>query len=222
VTTHAPGPPPLSPSAADALLGALPIVLEPLRVAHAAALAACADESTFRWFPMRPDSVGPGGVGPVTVDAMEGLLERFLAAPDRRGFVVSDRATGRVVACSSYLDMRPAHRGLEIGSTWIAPDQRGTRTNPAMKLAMLTLAFETDVFGAGSAERGSAIRVQLKTHHENLRSRRAIEKLGAVFEGILRNHMLMPDGSLRHTVMYSITPQEWPGIRAGLMARVGV
>lgn len=221
MNTPAPVPPPSSPEAAELVLTGLPVILQPLRVVHSAALAACADETTFRWFPTRPDSVSLDGVGPVTADAMERLVAGYLAAPDRRGFTVVERATGQIVGCSSFLDMRPAHRGLEIGSTWIAPDQRGTRTNPAMKLAMLTLAFETDVFGAGSVEQGSAIRVQLKTHHENAPSRRAIEKLGAAFEGILRNHMLMPDGSVRHTVMYSITPEEWPRVKAGLRSRVG-
>ncbi len=217
-----PGVSATAPAGAEALLAALPVVLEPLRIEHAEALAACADETTFRWFPVRPASVEPTGVGPVTVDAMERLIERFLAAEDRRGFAVIERATGRVVGSSSYLDVRPAHRGLEIGSTWIAPDRRGTTTNPAMKSAMLAMAFETDVFGAGSVESGSAIRVQLKTHHDNARSQRAIGKLGAVLEGTLRNHMLMPDGSVRHTVMYSITREEWPGVRAGLMERVGI
>ncbi|MFG0294139.1 MAG: GNAT family N-acetyltransferase [Phycisphaerales bacterium JB050] len=215
-----PGAPSPVPAAAEELLGALPVMLEPLSVAHAPALVACADQTTFRWFPTRPDSVGTDGVGPVTVDAMERFLAGYLAGADRRGFAIVDRHTGRVVACSSYLDVRPAHRGLEIGSTWIAPDRRGTQTNPAMKLAMLTMAFETDVFGAGSVERGSAIRVQLKTHHENLASRRAIEKIGAVFEGVLRNHMVMPDGSVRHTVMYAITPEDWPAVKAGLLARL--
>ena len=101
--------------------------------------------------------------------------------------------------------------GAAIGSTWITESARGTRVNPAMKHLMLSHAFD----GLG------AVRVELKTDARNLRSRSAILKLGAQFEGILRQHLIMPDGHLRDTAMYSITRDDWVGVERGLLARLG-
>jgi RimJ/RimL family protein N-acetyltransferase len=109
------------------------------------------------------------------------------------------------------MDIQNANRGVEIGTTWIGRAYHGTRVNPEAKYLLLRHAFE---------EQG-AIRVQLKTDSRNQQSQRAIEKLGAVKEGVLRNHMIMPDGYFRHTVMYSITDAEWPAAKARLEARLG-
>ena len=119
--------------------------------------------------------------------------------------------SGRAIGGTTYMDIQHANRGVEIGSTWIGRAHHGTRVNPEAKYLLLRHAFE---------EQG-AIRVQLKTDSRNLQSQRAIEKLGAVKEGILRNHMIMPDGHYRHTVMYSLTDDEWPAAKARLEARLG-
>jgi len=178
------------------------VILEPLSLEHAAELHALSPLETFRYFTTRPRDG--------SLAAFEEFLGGALADTSREGFVVRDRANGRVVGSTSFLDIRPAHRGLEIGFTWYDPACRGTRINPACKALMLERAFD---------ERG-CVRVQLKCDNRNELSKRAISKLGAVFEGVLRKHMIMPDGFIRDTAMFSITPEEWPTVRAGLRARL--
>lgn len=126
-------------------------------------------------------------------------------------FAVIDRASGRAIGSTRYLNIDPEHRSLEIGGTWYGKDYQGTQVNPECKYLLLKQAFE--VLGC--------VRVQLKTDLNNQRSQRAIEKLGAVKEGVLRNHMILPDGRLRHSVLYSILPEEWPAIKARLEERLG-
>ena len=118
---------------------------------------------------------------------------------------------GVVAGSSSYLDIAPADGRIEIGSTWYGDPWRGTCLNPSAKLLLLEHAF--DVLGA--------TRVQLKTDARNERSRRAIAGIGASFEGILRKHSLRADGpGLRDVAMFSITDEDWPGVRALLEARI--
>ena len=124
-------------------------------------------------------------------------------------FAVFLNSNGKTVGSSSYLDIRPKDRGLEIGSTWYSPSVQGTYVNPECKFVLLKYAFEE----------WDAIRVQLKTDHLNVHSQKAIEKLGAVYEGELRNHVVRRDGSIRHTRMYSITSEEWPIVRKRLEER---
>jgi RimJ/RimL family protein N-acetyltransferase len=181
--------------------------LEPARTADAGPMARAADAETFRFFVRSPTPWNEMGCA--------AYLGALLDDPTVLPFSAFDVLSGRLIGGTSYCDIRPAHRGLEIGWTWIAAERRGTRVNPEMKLLMLRHAFETDLFPAGPA-----IRVQLKTHHLNVHSRAAILKLGATHEGVLRNHAVMPDGSLRHTAMYSITTDEWPAVRAKLEARL--
>lgn len=192
------------------------IRLDPMRVEDADALFAAAQSAeTFRWFSVPPV--------PWSVDGMRAFCAHLLADPTMMPFTVRDVTTGEVVGSSSYGDIRPAHRGLEIGWTFITPSRRGTATNLEMKLAMLGCAFATPLFTTpvpGQTAAGPAVRVMLKTHHQNLRSQRAIEKLGALREGVLRNHIVMPDGSLRHTVIYSITPEQWPDLEFRLRERL--
>jgi RimJ/RimL family protein N-acetyltransferase len=121
------------------------------------------------------------------------------------------KETGEPVGATAYLEIRPAHRGLEIGRTWIARPWQGTRVNPESKHLLLRHAFETL----------GALRVQLKTDLLNLRSQRAIEKLGARREGVLRQYQTRGDGTQRDTVMYSLVAAEWPAVKAGLEARLG-
>ena len=109
-------------------------------------------------------------------------------------FTVIDLASGRVAGATRYLNMMPKDRGLEIGGTWYGIDFQRTAVNTECKYLLMTHAFETL----------RAIRVQLKTDSRNERSQKAIERIGAKKEGVLRNHMILPDGYFRHSVFYSV------------------
>lgn len=153
-----------------------------------------------------------------TLDApRDASLEAFaewvrlgLAKPDSLLFTILDRRTGEALGTTGYLYIRSQHRGLEIGRTWIARSRQGTRINPESKLLLLRHAFE-DL---------GAIRAQLTTDLNNLQSRRAIEKLGAQKEGVLRRYQIRSNGTIRDTVIYSILAEEWPEVKAGLEARL--
>jgi RimJ/RimL family protein N-acetyltransferase len=121
-------------------------------------------------------------------------------------FVVIQLASGRVAGATRYLDIRPQHRGLEIGGTWYGLEFQRTAVNTESKYLLLKHAFENL----------GCIRVQFKTDLRNQRSQHAIERLGAVKEGLLRNHMVLPDGEVRHSVYYSIIEAEWPKVKARL------
>ncbi|WP_233552941.1 GNAT family N-acetyltransferase [Jiangella rhizosphaerae] len=180
------------------------IELEPLTPGHLDELTAAVSEpdELFRWVATwRPDSDG----------SLAGPLERTLAAVasgDVVPWAIRRRADGRVVGSTSYLDVDAANRRVEVGSTWIGPAWWRTEVNTATKLLVIGHAFET--LGLE--------RVALKTDHLNVRSQRAIERLGAVREGVLRHHMRRPDGTWRDTVYYSILSAEWPGVRKRLEA----
>lgn len=177
--------------------------LEPLRPEHAGALLeAAGSPETFRYFSDVPM--------PWSEEGFRQWIIRRLETEALTPFCVVHLASNRPIGVTTYLDIRPKHRGVEIGWTWLSPSQRGTRTNPEMKRFMLRHAFD---------EHG-AIRVQLKTDLRNLQSQHAIEKLGAQREGVLRDSIVMPDGYLRSTVMYSITATEWPAVRERLDARL--
>lgn len=122
----------------------------------------------------------------------------------------SSESGDRVVGSTRLIDIDWHHRTAEIGHTWIIPAFQGTGVNAEAKLLQLTYAFEELKLN----------RVAFKTHHENLHSQAAIRKLGAVYEGTFRNHYIMPDGSLRHSVWFSITRDEWPKVRSRLMERL--
>ena len=126
-------------------------------------------------------------------------------------FAMVDVKTGRVVGRTTFMDIQPEHLGLEIGRTWIARTHQGTAVNPEVKLLMLRHAFE----------RLGAIRVQFTTGASNLHSQGAIAKLGAVKEGVLRRNRILPDGSYRDTVVYSVTAEEWPPVKRRLVERLG-
>jgi RimJ/RimL family protein N-acetyltransferase len=102
----------------------------------------------------------------------------------------------------------PEHRRLEIGWTWVGSAFQRTGANREAKLLQLTHAF--DSLGAN--------RVEFKTHSRNERSRTALAGIGATFEGVFRNHMIMPDGSIRHSAYFSVTAEEWPAVKARLVA----
>lgn len=110
----------------------------------------------------------------------------------------------RIIGCTWFLDISAQHKRLEIGSTWLHPDYWRSPINTNCKWLLLNYCFETLHFQ----------RVQIKTGHENIRSQQAIERIGAVKEGILRNHMIQRSGNVRHTVMYSIIKEDWPQTKA--------
>ena len=175
--------------------------LEPLQPDHAADLAAVATPELFAYH-LPPAEFTPAG--------FRALIEQISTRPNREHFAIILRETNRAIGVTAYLDIQPANRSLEIGFTWIAKAYHGTQVNPECKYLLLQHAFE-DL---------DAVRVQLKTDSRNLHSQHAIEKLGAVKEGVLRKHMIMWDGYQRDTVMYSIVAAEWPQVKAGLEARL--
>ncbi|GAB4400624.1 MAG: GNAT family protein [Anaerolineales bacterium] len=135
------------------------------------------------------------------------ILEREKKGGDLP-FVAIQLASGRVAGATRYLNIMPKDRGLEIGGTWYGVDFQRTAVNTECKYLLLTHAFETL----------KCIRVQIKTDSLNIRSQKAIERIGAVKEGVLRNHMILPDGRIRHSVFYSILDSEWEGVKKNLEA----
>jgi N-acetyltransferase len=177
--------------------------LVPLERGHAGELATAAESlETFALF-----SRGPETLDEVGMDAFVAFL---LKQPRTVPFCVIEPGSGRAVGITTYLDIREAHRGLEIGWTWYTPRLRGTKLNPACKLLLLEHAFD----------RLGAIRVCLKTDERNGRSRAAILKLGAKFEGVMRDTVIMRDGFRRSSAMYSVLAGEWAEVRRGLEARL--
>jgi RimJ/RimL family protein N-acetyltransferase len=132
------------------------------------------------------------------------------AAREEFAFATVDARDGRPIGMTRYLALRPADRGLEIGWTWLTPSAWKTGANVEAKLLQLGYAF--DVLGC--------MRVEFKTHSSNVRSRGAMERMGATFEGVHRKHRLIPGIGVRDTAWYSILDDEWPLVREGLTARL--
>ncbi|MBW3559963.1 MAG: GNAT family N-acetyltransferase [Proteobacteria bacterium] len=176
--------------------------LEPIGPANREAVEAALASDPEGWAIMATNG-GPGG------------FDGWWAAADVRVgkgepvFAVRRLSDGQVVGGTGYLELRPEHRGVEIGATFYRPDARGGPVNPDCKLLLLEHAF-----AAG------ALRVEFITDALNHRSRAAITKLGAVEEGVLRRHKITWTGRIRGTAVFSITDEEWPGVRAGLEARL--
>jgi RimJ/RimL family protein N-acetyltransferase len=133
-------------------------------------------------------------------------VEEALAAPDQLPFAIVETAKRRVVGSTRYLNIRPEHRGLEIGWTWLGQEWQRTGVNTEVKLLLLTHAFE----------RLGCLRVEFKTDARNDRSQRALERIGATCEGTRRRHMIVQGGHLRDSIYYSILDAEWPGVRERL------
>lgn len=141
-------------------------------------------------------------------EGMAAEIERRLALQAKDTmlpFTVLD-ADGRVAGMTTYMNVDGANRRVEIGSTWYAKRVQRSGLNTECKLMLLTHAFEAL----------NCIAVEFRTHRLNTQSRRAIERLGAQLDGILRAHQISPNGSLRDTAVYSITAAEWPTVRAHL------
>jgi RimJ/RimL family protein N-acetyltransferase len=179
--------------------------LEPLHSSHAPGLLEAADPALFRFTPQAPKEWSAAG--------FEADIKRINGLPDVVAFAIIHVPTARVLGRTTYMDIQAQNRGLEIGRTWITAPHQGTSVNPEMKYLLLRHAFE----GLWP----TAVRVQLTTGGTNLHSQRAIAKLGAVREGVLRKHRVLPDGTLRDTVYFSILDDEWPRIKAELQARLG-
>ncbi|WP_285399338.1 GNAT family protein [Lysinibacillus sp. fls2-241-R2A-57] len=121
-------------------------------------------------------------------------------------FVIVDKHSEQIIGSTRFMDIDEHHKRLEIGTSWITPTFWRTTINTNCKYLLLQYCFEVL----------NLQRVQIKTDHENVRAQKAIERIGGKKEGILRNHMVRKDGTTRHTVMYSITLQEWPEVKKHL------
>jgi len=175
--------------------------LEPLALRHVDDLAAVAlDPDLWRWIPTQVS----------TRDELQAYVEKALDEQARGvslPFAVIERASGRAIGCTRYMNIERAHRRLEIGSTWYGRAWHRSGVNTESKLLLLRHAFEA--LGAQ--------RVELKTDAMNQRSRNAILRLGAQQEGIFRNHMVIEGtGRIRDTVYFSIIDREWPQVKARL------
>ena len=128
----------------------------------------------------------------------------------QRSFVIHDAASNTIIGMSRYYRIEPSHKRLDIGYTWYTPAYWGKVHNKECKLLLLQYAFETLKFQ----------RVEFEVAHQNIRSQKAVEKIGGVKEGVLRKHGLRPDGSVRHTVVFSIIDDEWPEKKNHLAALI--
>lgn len=175
--------------------------LEPLSEAHVPDLAiAGRDENIWRY--MLYGNIQTEAQMRAWVQDILGRQARSTDLP----FAVIHLGSGQAIGATRYLDIRRPDRGLEIGGTWYAPTYQHTAVNTECKYMLLNHAFE-DL---------GCVRVQFKTDLRNERSQQAIERLGAVKEGVLRNHMITPEGYLRSSVYYSILDSEWPAIKTRL------
>ena len=181
------------------------VVVEPLTADHEPGLwRAASDPEVWRWLPWN------GGESEETFHAwMEDALARSADGVDC-AFAVLDAASGEPVGSTRYLALRPEHRGLEIGWTWLGPAAWRTGANAEAKSLLLEHAFG----GLG------CMRVEFKTDALNTRARAALEALPARFEGIFQKHMLVREGTVRDSAWYAITDDDWPAVRANLERRI--
>lgn len=176
--------------------------LEPLTLDHGDELAEAASGLEHAWYTSVPSP-----------ERVVAEIEQRLSRHDEGSmnpWAVRRKDTGAAVGMTTFCNIDQENRHVEIGHTWIAIDAQRTAVNTACKLLLLGHAFE----GC------DAIAVEFRTHWHNLNSRRAIARLGAKQDGVLRNHQLGPDGTLRDTVIFSILPHEWPAVRLGLRTRL--
>ncbi len=179
--------------------------LEPLNLRHAPGLAAAGNSKSIWKYMLYGDLSTLDGMTKWVKD----ILQKQADGTDLP-FTVVTKENGSVIGATRYLEMRSPHRSLEIGGTWYMPEFQGTFVNTECKYLMLRYAFE-DM---------NCIRVQFKADQRNERSLRAIERLGAIREGVLRNHYIVPDGTYRDSVYYSILDTEWPLIKTRLEERL--
>ncbi len=190
-------------------LRAQTVRLEPLEARHAPGLLASADPELFRHTAQHPPEW--------SVSGFEREIASVNAIHDSVALAIVLNSTGAAIGRTTFMEIRPDHRGVEIGRTWIGRAHHGTVVNPEIKLLMLRHAFET--------LSPTAIRVQFTTGGTNLHSQTAIAKLGAVREGTLRHHRIatVPGSDeklIRDAVFYSILANEWPAAKTKLEARI--
>jgi RimJ/RimL family protein N-acetyltransferase len=179
--------------------------LEPLSEDHVADLARVGLEPEI-WHYMRYGRIENS-------EGLRAWVQELLSLQDKGTdlpFAVIYLASGRAIGSTRYLHMDIPNRSLEIGGTWYGLDYQGTLVNTECKYLLIRHAFENL----------GCVRVWFKTDRRNLHSQRALEKLGVVKEGVLRNHMILPDGYVRDSVIYSLLPDEWPQVKAELEARL--
>ena len=133
-------------------------------------------------------------------------IDEALAAPAQLPFAILETDRNRVIGSTRYLNIRPEHRSLEIGWTWLGQQWQRTGVNTQVKLLLLTHAFE----------RLGCVRVEFKTDARNLSSHRALERIGATREGVLRKHMIVQDGYVRDSVYFSVIDSDWPEVMGRL------
>lgn len=183
--------------------GAL-VRLEPLGEHHFNDLMTAAADARI-WTNLPIDGTDPKKL---QTELRNALLHR--AAGTQYPFTVIEKATGKAIGSTRLMELFPEHQKLEIGWTWYNPAVWGKGHNLECKLLLLTYCFETLNLN----------RVQLKTRDMNQRSQAAIQKIGGVFEGILRKDRIMPDGSVRDTVVFSILDGEWPAVKQALEGKL--
>jgi RimJ/RimL family protein N-acetyltransferase len=178
--------------------------LEPLGREHLEGLASVAfDPVIWRWTIARPTDLA----------GLRAWLEAAVAAQQagtELPFATVDVATGRPIGSSRFLSIVPEHRRLEIGWTWVAPSHQRRGANQEAKYLQLRHAFED--LGAN--------RVEFKTDSRNEKANPALLSIGAQFEGTFRNHLIMPDGPLRHSNYYAVVVEDWPKVKAMLKTRI--
>jgi RimJ/RimL family protein N-acetyltransferase len=175
--------------------------LEPLRAGHADDLALASSGLEHAWYTSVP---APDGV---SAEIASRLAMRDAGTMNPWAVIDAD---GSAVGMTTFCSIDQANRHVEIGYTWLSPRVQRTAVNSAAKLLLLGHAFEEC----------DAIAVEFRTHWHNRQSRAAIARLGARQDGVLRNHRVDADGILRDTVVFSILPGEWPGVRRGLEERL--
>ncbi len=162
------------------------------------------DPDIYRWLPF---------TAPKSVDDLVPVLEGFIRDTDsgsRIAYAVILKSSGLAIGTTSFLDLNPIHNSLEIGSTFYAKEYWRSFVNTESKILLLAEAFDVR----------QVERVTLKTDSMNERSRAAILRLGATFEGVLRHHMLRPDGSWRDSAYFSILKSEWPAVKENLQTKL--
>lgn len=180
------------------------LTLQPLTLDHVPALAKAASDGEL-WEKKTTTVPRPEGFEDYVRKALE-LQEAGLALP----FATTVRGGNQMVGSTRFMNIDAANHRVEIGTTWIAKSWQRSFVNTHAKFLMLKHAFED--LGCNA--------VEIRTHSLNDQSRAAIERLGAKLDGILRQHMIMPDGHIRDTAVYSILREEWPEVKARLEARL--
>jgi RimJ/RimL family protein N-acetyltransferase len=199
----APGAPPFEPK--PVVLTGRVVRLEPLGPEHADGLLAAGRHEELWRVTVQPPLVSAAAVTRYLEEAAVNL-----ARGEEVPFAIVSCDSGAVVGSTRWMDISRAHRRVEIGGTWLAPAAQRTLANTEAKYLQLVQLFE--VLGA--------VRVQFKTDLRNTQSQRALEKLGAIREGVLRRHMVVRDGFVRDSVYYGITDVDWPGVKRRLLERL--